>query len=287
MSPIDVRCDPLTGIYSVHPDLSDKPFPTVFRDLPFPAHTCVLCRLTTAEPNDEGEIFDATTWRPITLQGPTVVTVPNRWLPFGDESRADLVIVRRHTTCVEDLIDTELVEFFTQLLTARAYHQRDYSRTLVFINVGQSAGSSQPHLHGQVVSTDIVAPAPITPILLPEAINEDLDAARSHDLIVNLSTSATTYVAYAPSRTGEIRVTADSTLSLAHAVQSALERLSAEVGEMSYNIILHVDELLVAQILPHFVAATIYPQYLGVDVITVPPSDLARRLRGSTSVALV
>ena len=279
----DLRRDPLTGVLSFHPDQRNKPFPITRRTLPELRSPCVFCALATAPVNDCGEILNGEQWTPLKHDNAFTFTIENRWRPFGPTSGADLVIARRHATSVEELTPSEAEEFFEALLEIKTRHQRNFCRTLAYINVGLEVNGTQAHLHGQIVSTNLDTVAPIVTNLTSLSLRDDEELARRHDLVVNVTTGALTYCAWAPTTTGETRVVADDPTALARGVQDTLSRMNRAYGELSYNVVLLVGPSLVAQVLPRFTAVGVLPPYFGLAVIMIAPEDVAAALRRDTT----
>jgi diadenosine tetraphosphate (Ap4A) HIT family hydrolase len=274
----DVRTDPLTGVVTVHTDLSAKPVPRLARDLPELRSPCPLCQLGAAVPDAEGLITDGEMRRPAKLASGLVLSMQNRWPHFGGHSEADLVLPRRHATCLEDLSNVEVEEFFGQMLRLLELHQQASSRTLAFVNVGRSAGSSQPHFHGQVVSTELAGSNTLALDFSAPAVATDLTLAHQHGLVLRDS-PALVYAPWAPSAPAEVRVVAPDVLSLSHAVQWAVRSIAESFGELPYNIMLHKSHTLVAQIIPRFTIGAPFPMYLGLTVIAVAPERVAEALK--------
>lgn len=262
----------------MHPDLTGKPFPRRERGLPVLSGPCVLCLLAGEIPDANGYITDGEVRPLVEINGELTLTIENRWSHFGEDSRADLIISRRHTTCLEDLTAPEAEEFFDQILTTLDSHLEHDARTLAFINVGLAAGSSQPHFHGQVIRTAIHSANAIPLHLGPQDLARDQDLATQHGLFITNET-ATIYVPWAPSAPGEVRVIADDTPALAVALQDVLRRLSATFGEMPYNVAIHKSHRLVAQVLPRFNVGTMLPTYFGLTSNVISPEAIAEALR--------
>jgi hypothetical protein len=275
----ETRKDHFTGALSAHPDHRSKPFPPTPRVLPELRHACSLCALAASPINENNEVTDGDVSRPALLSSDLSLTVSNKWVPFGPSSRADLIILRRHVTSLEEATDEEIEDLLSQMLQMKELHKETYEYTLTSINVGLSASSTQPHLHGQVVSTELQQPPPLIPYPFEGALLADEELARDNDLILTNNASHMTYVPYAPTISGEIRVVATTKTDLASALKEALLLLQRAYGEVSYNIVLSTGEKLVAQILPCLIYSGLRPWYFGINMIVIPPSDLAATLR--------
>ncbi len=279
MSTEELRHDPLTGVLSIHPDQRNKPFPVVRRTLPDPGENCVFCGLAAAPVNENDDIQNGDHLSHLRRNTPHSFVIANRWSPFGPSGGADLVIARRHVTDLESLTLDESADFLAALLEVRTQHRREFRRTLAFVNVGLEVNGTQPHLHGQVVSTNVDASAPVSTMVTATSLDQDESRARQHGLIIHESSDALTYVAWAPTTTGEIRIIAQSPATLAPALHVALTDLVRAYGTLAYNIVLLEGTRLVAQVLPRFTAVGVLPPYFGVAVIMIPPSDVAAALR--------
>jgi diadenosine tetraphosphate (Ap4A) HIT family hydrolase len=280
MSTEELRRDSLTGVLSIHPDQHNKPFPVVRRTLPDPGEHCVFCDLAAAPVNENNDIENGDDLSHLQRNSRHSLVIANRWSPFGPLGGADLVIARRHVTDLESLGPDESEDFVTALLEVRARHRDAFRRTLAFVNVGLEVNGTQPHLHGQVVSTNIDAHAPVSIAVTAASLAEDVSRARHDGLVVHDSPDAITYVAWAPTTTGEIRIVAQSPETLAAAVHAALTDLVRAYGTLAYNIVLLEGPRLVAQVLPRFTAVGVLPPYFGIAVIMIPPSDVAAALGG-------
>ena len=276
----ELRRDPLTGVVSIHPDQRNKPFPLVHRTLPELRGPCVFCALAAAPVNDRGKVLNGDQWTTVERDGEFTITIANRWRPFGPTSGADLVIARRHATCLEELARSEVEEFFEVLLEMRARHQRDYRSTLAYVNVGLEVNGTQPHLHGQIVSTNVDTAGPIVANISSSSLRDDEEMARRHGLVVEVAPGAFAYCAWAPTTTGEARVVADDTATLARGVQGTLLRMNEAYGELSYNVVVLVGSSMVAQVLPRFTAVGVLPPYFGLAVVMTAPEEVAAALRG-------
>ena len=273
-----LRRDPLTGCWSIHPDLANKPFAIAQRHLPAPQGPCVFCALA-AEPVDaEGNIHNGDEMSHLAANGDHAFALENRWRPFEVGSGAQLVIARRHVTALEDLTVPELDEFLALLLRLDARQRRRFERTLCFVNIGLEVNGTQPHLHGQVVSTDLAVEAPWSTTFLPESLDEDVTQAREAELVVD-ETAALVYCPWAPTASGEVRIVARDISRLARALHDALWRLRSVLGEFPYNLLVRDSPSLLAQIVPRLSAVGVLPDYFGLTVVTLPPDELARDLR--------
>ena len=279
MTCFELRTDLLTGVVTAHPDLRGKTYPTLVRTLAELPNGCPLCELANSTPNESGEILDGEIWRLLSRSSDYSLTVDNRWPPFGDFGRSDLVVARQHVTSLEEMDLEELADFVSQLLQTRSAHQQTYPRTLTSVNVGEYAGSTQPHLHGQVVSTEIVEHASVTPNPIFEVMQNDIALAREHGLVLEEINGSITYVAWAPTMTGELRVVAVDVPSLVYALHAALLRVESCIGAVPYNVIFHVEESLVAQVLLRVGHGSMYSLFFGITIVTTSPEELAKVLR--------
>ena len=274
----EIRRDPLTGVISIHPDQRNKPFPVVRRTLPDPGGHCVFCGLATAPVSDTNDIQNGDDVSHLQRDSPHSFVIANRWSPFGPAGGADLVIARRHVTDFETLSPDESEDVLTALLEGRARHRPAFRRTLAFVNVGLEVNGTQPHLHGQIVSTNVDATAPVAMTVTANSLDEDVALAHHHGLVLNDSSRSVTYVAWAPTTTGEIRVIAQDPKGFAEALHTAITDLVDVYGPLAYNIVLLDGPRLVAQLLPRFTAVGVLPPYFGMAVVMIPPSDVADAL---------
>ncbi len=279
MNTDEVRHDPLTGVVSIHPDQRDKPFPVVRRTLPDPGGRCVFCALAAASVNDTNDIRNGDDVSHLQRNSPYSFVIANRWSPFGPSGGAELVITRRHVTDFESLRVDESEDFLAALLEVRARHRDKFRRTLAFVNVGLEVNGTQPHLHGQVVSTNLDVAAPMAMTVTAASLDTDVSLAQQHGLVINDSSETVTYVAWAPTTTGEIRITSQNPETLATALHVTLTDLVQAFGALAYNIVLLEGPRLVAQVLPRFTAVGVLPPYFGMAVIMIPPADVAAALR--------
>ena len=278
MNTDEIRRDPLTGVVSIHPDQRNKPFPVVRRTLPDPGERCVFCGLAAAPVSDTNNIRNGDDISHLQRDSPYSFVIANRWCPFGPGGGADLVIARRHVTDFESLGPDESEDLLTALLEVRARHRAEFRRTLAFVNVGLEVNGTQPHLHGQIVSTNVDVAAPVAMAVTATSLDEDVALAHHHSLVLDESSESVTYVAWAPTTTGEIRVVARDPKNLAQALRAAIAELVQTYGLLAYNIVLLDGPWLVAQLLPRFTAVGVLPPYFGMAVVMIPPSDVADAL---------
>ena len=275
----ELRRDPLTGVRSVHPDQRNKPFPVARRTLPHQPGPCVFCALAAAPVDDHGDIKNGDELSHLEWNGEYTFAITNRWRPFGQASGADLVILRRHATSVEEMSDAEIGEFFGALVERRSRQSEEYARTLAYVNVGLEVNGTQPHLHGQIVGTNVESRGPVAPALTRESLDADSALARDHGVTLDIVRGTHVYVAWAPTTTGEVRVVADDAMTLGLGVREVLTKMTAAFGELSYNVVVLTGPQLVAQVLPRFTAVGVLPPYFGLAVVMIPPEDVARSLR--------
>lgn len=184
MNTDEVRHDPLTGVVSIHPDQRNKPFPVVRRTLPGPGGRCVFCELAAASVSDQNDIRNGDHVSHLQRISPHSFVIANRWSPFGPSGGAELVITRRHVTDFESLQAGESGDFLAALLEVRARHHDEFRRTLAFVNVGLEVNGTQPHLHGQVVSTNFDVPAPVATTVIANSLDKDVALAHEHGLVI-------------------------------------------------------------------------------------------------------
>ncbi len=273
-----LRRDPLTGCWSYHPDLTHKPFTLARRHLPEPGGPCAFCTLAAEPVEANGSIRNGEQISPLAANGEHAFALENRWRPFEPTSGAQLVIARRHVTALEDLTVPELAEFLTFLLRLGARQGRRFPRTLCFVNIGLEVNGTQPHLHGQVVSTDLAVDAPWTATFTLESLDQDVLQAREAGLVVE-EAAALTYCPWAPTASGEVRILAPEIPTLARALHGTLWRLRAVLGEFPYNLLVRDAPSLLAQVVPRLSAVGVLPDYFGLTVVTLPPDHIARDLR--------
>ena len=274
----EIRRDPLTGVVSIHPDQRNKPFPVVRRTLPNPSEHCVFCGLAATPVSETNDIRNGDDVSHLERDSPFSFVIANRWSPFGPAGGADLVITRRHVTDFESLGSDESADVLAALLEVRARHRTEFRRTLAFVNVGLEVNGTQPHLHGQIVSTNVDVTAPVSMTVDATSLDEDIALARQHGLMLKDSSESVSYVAWAPTTTGEIRVVAHDPTNLAQALRAVITDLVHAFGSLAYNIVLLNGPRLVAQILPRFTAVGVLPPYFGMAVIMIPPTDVANAL---------
>ncbi len=275
-----LRRDPVTGCWSIHPDLAHKPFTIAQRHLPEPPGPCVFCALAAEPVDGDGDIRNGDTTSHLAANGDHSFALENRWRPFEAASGAQLVIARRHVTALEDLAAPELEEFLTLLLRLGTRQRRRFQRTLCFVNVGLEVNGTQPHLHGQVISTDLAVDAPWTATFLPDSLDEDVALAREAGLVVDEDV-AVVYCPWAPTASAEVRIVAPDVARLAGALLETLWRLRSVLGEFPYNLVVRDTPSLLAQIVPRVSAVGVLPDYFGLTVVTLAPDEIARDLRAA------
>ncbi|MGC8499315.1 MAG: hypothetical protein ACP5OV_07470 [Acidimicrobiales bacterium] len=280
-----LRRDPLTGCWSFHPDLAHKPFTFARRHLPEPGGPCVFCALAAQPVDAGGNIANGDETSHLAANGEHAFALENRWRPFEAASGAQLVIARRHATALEDLTVPELAEFLTLLVHLGSRQARRFARTLCFVNIGLEVNGTQPHLHGQIVSTDLTVDSPWTATFPPASLDEDVSQAREADLVVVDEATALVYCPWAPTASGEVRILAPDVTALAAALHGALWRLRAVLGAFPYNLLVRDTPSLLAQVVPRLSAVGVLPDYFGLTVVTLPPNEIARDLREAADSA--
>ena len=237
--------------------------------------------MLAAEPVDaDGNIRNGDEVSHLVANGAHAFALENRWRPFEAASGAELVIARRHVTALEDLSVPELAEFLTLLVRLGSRQGRRFQRTLCFVNIGLEVNGTQPHLHGQVVSTDLAVDAPWSATFLPESLDEDVTQAREAGLVVDEG-AALVYCPWAPTAAGEVRILAPDITALAAVLHGTLWRLRAVLGEFPYNLLVRDAPSLLAQVVPRLSAVGVLPDYFGLTVVTLPPDEVARDLRAA------
>lgn len=274
----EVRSDPLTGVRSVHPDMSAKPFPRAVRHLPAVPGACALCRLASEELNEKSQILDDGAWRDVSLDDEHVRTTSNRWSPVERAGRADLIVVKRHVNGIEELRRLELSSVLSQIYEVADRFHQGFAKTLRTISVGQSVGSSQPHLHAQVVSTSIESASAWEFDLSKEALAKDAEAAEAAGLVISRE-DALVYAPYAPSYAGELRIVAKDFPELVGGVERLFGAVATLIGPLDYRVVLHRGADLVAQVVLQFTTPGLHADVLGLTIIPVSPQRLAEQLR--------
>ena len=279
MERCELRTDILTGVVSAHPDLSAKPFPHPVRTLPTPLGPCALCAASN-DPVIDGFVREPDgSLREVFVAGNLTRVLANRWSPLGHSATAELLMPRRHVTSFEDLSDDELVDLFATWCARRQSHVGHAIHNLAFANVGYDAGATQPHLHAQVVSTDLFGHPTLRMNTSPEAVLADVARAEVHNLVIASNDAAITYAPYAPANDGELRIAADTPEALAFALRDLIVVVNDRIGPSSYNLVLHGHNRLVAQVVPRVNHGILYTTYLGLVLVVMPPATLATRLR--------
>lgn len=261
-TPKDVyRLDPITGSLSSHA-LLDRPFPVPsVRSFPVITGPCPFC--DPALVADQSEVF----------------VHPNRWLPLGPGTTSELVLTRDHHLVVEELDVETAILFFNTMFARAGHHESQHPFTLCFVNVGFTAGGSQPHLHGQVNSFERTARDPRFRVPA-EDVWADLRSARDAGLVLTDTTGTHVYVPYAPSGSGEVRVIAASVPTLVVELLAVLHALDKLFGKLDYNIVLHRSEGdYIAQVLPRVNVRSLFENVAGVLVVIVPVVPYVSRLR--------
>jgi diadenosine tetraphosphate (Ap4A) HIT family hydrolase len=284
MPEFEIRTDVLSGGRVALPQQPGKSLHVRPRDIPRLDGPCPFCAIE----HSLGTLDD-----PITNQGVTSLPVyvsdgafalTNAWPAYGPRSHSILIMSRRHVESVDELSDEESRAFFSAILAVRRpilATTSSLTRTLTLINVGRGAGASQPHLHAQIMSVDTDAPAMFSTVTSQEAISEDVAVARRHGLMLHDDATATVYVAWSPTSTGEVRCVAQGDQSLADGVRIALAYLTDAFGPMDYHIVIAGEETVVAQVMPSFVQRHLFSDYFGLACATISPTTLLKNLRGA------
>ena len=273
----EIRVDRLTGVYSVHPDMSGKPFPTAARNIPDVGAECALCRLVQ-EPLDENfEIEDEGSKRPVLRDDHYARTTTNRWSPVESVGRADLIVLARHAEGLGELDESEMCAFLSHIFDMAHQHQ-GYAGTLMTTAVGRGAGSSQPHLHGQVVSTGVVSPQAWVIDVSAASLDDDIAAATTHSLLVRRGSEFSTYVPYAPAYAGEVRIVAGSLAGLTRGLKELVDLIETRIGALDYRVVFHRGDRYVAQLVLQFSRPGLHSDILGLTVISAPVDRLAAKL---------
>jgi hypothetical protein len=274
-----VRTDPLTKVVSVHTYHEGKPLRAAERVLAAPPGPCVFCAISATSSSAAATSTDTASApaheRPVLATTESFFAVDNRYSPLGEIGRGELVIPRSHRTSLEELDTSELVEMIELMYARHSEMRKELSHLLCMINVGQQRGSSQPHLHGQVVGTNELEYMTFsdTDVALDQAL------AYHYGTVITESDQSLTYAAPAPYTSGELRVAAGSVTELAHALGDLLNRLEQVYGPRSYTVVLHLGSTFLAQVLVFFTPRWMYPSFPGATTVAVDPVVFASALR--------
>lgn len=319
MGPV-LRCDLLTGTVAIEVDQTGKPVPTVVRQLPEGPAACPLCGIARRDlagenPSAAGDVLRAELGPP-----GRAYAVDNRWklldappdgrgaLPAARGEEADgagtveLVLTPEHATSLDGLDPADATALVTLLLRRQADLSEQYGSALAFLSVGVQAGSSLPHLHGQVAGFSWQPPTgepdqPDCPVC------RDLRRAREADRIVDERDGWTLYVPWGPATSGELRVALHPAPGepgcqarpwepspeemgplFAAALVDALVRLESLGYHWPYQIVWHPEPHPHAHLLPRLDLGLIYPRFIGVMPVTFDHTSYARRLAAARSV---
>lgn len=322
------RVDPLTGHTSVVFDQTGKPVPARARAMPAPHGPCVFCA-AVATLDESGTYTDPKFGvRPSAAHSVWGLSLLNAWpvmapdltpAPVGDptvlsaDGAAELVIPSRHVTSFEELTADEAAGLLA-LVDQRARALSHWPSVCVFANVGLAAGQSQPHLHFQVVGSELVMPT-----LAQEAASQgdtcavcvDRDVSGPRLLTPHAPGSSSagadpnapaSWVAAAANLPAEIRVAGPHegphdafSAPVSSELLHTLTTFVSHVGPVAYNLAVHLpgpSGTPHASLHPHWhvmprmgTGIGVYELGYGIGVGAVEPDSLAAALRDSASTA--
>jgi hypothetical protein len=306
-----LRCDLLTGTVAAEVLQVGKPIPLVVRTLPEGPAACPLCaiaerRLAGVDPTIAGDV-------PRGEYGPPgrAFAVDNRWKlidapPTGNATTpaargqevqgagtVELVMTPRHATSLDGLPDDDATALVTLMLQRQQHLAHAYGSGLAFLSVGLQAGSSLPHVHGQVAGFSWAPPT-------GESDDTDCpvcaDLSRATDVGRRVATGAgwTSYVPWGPATSGELRVALDPGPEGCDSAEDrdpvdlgrryteglvdCLRRLEAAGMHWPYQVVLHPERHAHAHLLPRLDLGMIYPRFVGIMPVTFDHTEYAERL---------
>ncbi|MFM7089167.1 MAG: hypothetical protein ACKOW9_06600 [Candidatus Paceibacterota bacterium] len=233
----NIKKDTLTGLRSIHPDLTGKPLPKNTRILPNEIKPCPFCLLAENARLGLPSLSDGSVNRNLIQHNQHSFATTNRWGIFGLDS-TELIVPYEHVTDLESMSKDQIISHFE--LTHKRYLSRSQSErfiTFAFINVGLQSGSSIPHLHTQVMNPPFSSNNPLK-LAYNADLSKDIIKARKSKLLLSEEKDLISYVAPSPMIAGEVRVISSdinlATINLHKILQSA-----AKIHTWSYNILIN------------------------------------------------
>ena len=316
---LPLRCDLLTGTVAVEVDQRGKPAPVVVRELPEGRQPCPLCGIVDRW-SSSGALAAAGDV-PRGEAGPPgrAYAVDNRWKLLdspvqagaagppgrGQESEGagtvELVLAPEHLASLEELDPADARALITLLLRRQRALASEYGAALAFMSVGVQAGSSLPHLHGQVAAFSW--PPPVSE--WPDgrcAVCDDVARADEVGRVMSSDHRSTVYVPWVPAMSGEVRIALAPPPGhegvgpgfepeaeeigevLADALVDVLHRLEAAGRHWPYQVVLHPEHHPHAHLLPRLDLGMVYPRFVGVMPLTFDHTAYARELRVSSDL---
>ena len=254
---------------------------------------------------------------PITQSSPDAKVVSRGTVPFQTAETVgehEVVIeTPDHDADLGDLDDAHLAE------ALRVYRDRcgalarrpGVASVLAFRNRGRRAGSSQPHPHGQVVSSQVLGPHErgrdeaaraffddAGELLLGSLLARELDAG---ERIVEETTGFVALCPFAPHQSRQTWIVprdprgsfaaADDALfpELAALLGRTLRRIRAVTAGTDYNLVFRMPPVSAGasphafwyvDILPRSSGGAGYELGTGIDLVVIPPEEAAAAMRG-------
>ena len=213
------------------------------------------------------------------LQGGNAVLVPNPYPVFpatGEFSgRHEVAVLSRHVTSLETASAQEVRVLAGLLQNGQERFQDEWAGSTSFISVGLEAGSSQPHLHGQVVAGPVTRSCPMMEARC--SVCADLSEASQEGLIL-ANDAATAYVPCVPGWGYEIRISTPhgdprggDLASIVLAAREVLLEVSRAGYEWPYNLLLHLGGHSHGHLIPRLDLGIAYSSEFGLESCTMAP----------------
>jgi len=271
------RQDPVTGVIALVPDMKGKPLPSVTRADIAERSPCPMCLMCATD--DGSSMFDGEVSRPVLDRLGRFSSVPNRWPALAGP--AEMLLGDEHVTSLEAMTPEDAVDML--MLLDRRYRAltQEFPSAAAFMNVGVGAGGSLPHVHAQVVASTSSQGERLDRCSARVGVQRDIEVAREEGLVIVEDERGVAWVAYAPSTSVELRVSARSTADGASLTTEMVKAVGSRAC-WPYNLVWHGGDQPFVQWLSRIDSGRIYPELFD-RIIAQDPGAFASAIRGARS----
>lgn len=270
--------DPLTGNYSISPDLTGKPVPRKKRALP-ENPICYFCHMNNSIKEGSNIVNDSLKERELMDLNDDFFIIENNW-PILSKIKGDgyLVISRAHLTSLDKVNPNSLPNLANSLNYLYESLLKERYK-LLFLQVGVPAGSSIAHLHLQGISSPVTKSKIFTRIKNEKILKKDLEKAEKIKSIIYQSKNEYIYLPASPSTSLEFRIFSEKNIEYhLYYSQLILKALEDEIGDFNYNLFLHPKENF-SELIVKIDYSLIYERYFALALTLVDPATMAKTLR--------
>ncbi len=245
METVSTRVDPISGKQVIIYSGEGKPAQTTPAVLPETIVPCPFCEMGHQHKQGTSSVWSSGSPRPIIHSLEEVFVVPNKWSESGTPPQgfSELVLHPEHICWAHEFTSQQWKNLWTAAFTRIEAQKKFSSNSHMGVNVGKGAGGSIDHFHIHVLGTKKVNS--VLARINETTLEEDLNLAKIHALILSKETDATSYVPYAPIFKAEIRIQAKTQPALIETLFNVMQTVKKSGVLWAYNILVHPKHLFV------------------------------------------